>query len=310
MKGFIKFLFVVAILGAIGYFSWPYLKPYIGEFITEEIGGEPTDETVEEKPLEVAPKPETAAPVVVEERMVPKEEVPKSEIDRIVEDLYPMPEIKPLLELVGNWKQIPDRVFPREVVVNVPVELRLVSAPAAGGSKMGAGEVLVALAAREGMLDVAPTPDAAVRGAVAVDDTNLKDVLQTVYDEFVEKRRGEVLAQRDAERSRIETEREAATAAGETWVASGGYTDGSGPEFAAMKASIGRGDAGTRTLSEAKGWRWVGPDWVKGTQYDAGLVRFEVSTIFGVFKNELKALHENGKVVRWVYPATNETLQY
>jgi hypothetical protein len=309
MKGFIKFIFVLAILGAIGYFAWPYVKPYIGEFVSEEIIEKPVEKPVGEEPGR-ASQPKTKVSVVVRDKAALKVEAAKSEVDLLVEELYPMPDIKPLEELVGNWREIPERVFPREVVVKVPVELKLVSAPGAGGSKMDVGERLVALSGAGGVLAVAPTPDAAVRGEVAVDDTDLKEVLGQVYDDFVVNRTEKVLAQRDAERVRIEKEREKAEAAGQSWVASSGYADGSGPEFAAMKASIGRGEAGDRSLAEAKGWRWIGPDWVKGTQYDAGLVRFEVSTIFGVFKNELKALHENGKVVRWVYPATNETLRY
>ncbi|MEM9280343.1 MAG: hypothetical protein AAGA96_00820 [Verrucomicrobiota bacterium] len=306
-------------MGAILYFAWPHLKPRIDElrpqvdeFIAEKLGNgkEEEAESGETKSATGEAAMDDLPSAAPQEEPAPFPEPTLTEIDGIVEDLYPMPDIKPLLELVGNWEAIPERVFPRRVTINVPVKMALISAPGVGGSEMGAGELLVALSSAGGELEVAPTEEATVRGTVPVDGTDLREQLTTVYDDFVSKRTQEVLAQREAERKRIAEARREAEGSGRAWIPSTGYTDGSAPEFSAMKLSISRGEAGDRDLQDATGWRWIGPDWVQGTQYESGLVRFETETIFGVFKNELKALHDDGRVVRWVYPATNETVQY
>ncbi|MEM7145789.1 MAG: hypothetical protein AAF591_11690 [Verrucomicrobiota bacterium] len=319
MKGFINFLIFAGGMAAILYFAWPYLKPrweelrpQVEEFLAERFGEKGADGSEEAPGSAASPVREVVldAPDAPADMPPPAPEPTTSEIDQMVEELYPAPDIKPLLALVGNWEAIPARVFPREVTIRVPVRLALVSAPGVGGSEMGAGEVLVAVSSSGRELEVAPTPDATVRGRVSVDETDFKERLEGVYDDFVEKRMKEVMAQREAERARIEESRREAKGSGQAWVPGTGYTDGSGSEFSAMKLSISRGEAGDRSLEEAKGWRWIGPDWVKGKQYESGMVRFETETIFGVFRNELKALHENGRVVRWVYPATNEPLQY
>jgi hypothetical protein len=199
--------------------------------------------------------------------------------------------------------------------------------------------VLAALEGKEGLLTVAPTAESSVRGKIAVDDTDLKETLTNLYDSFVERRTREMVAQREEELARIERAQAERERLVKKWIemakpeserqarellveerkeeAEGmaeaslppGYTDGSGAEFTVMKESIGRGEAGKVLLSEAVGWRWVGPDQVKGRWYDAGMVRLGTPTVFGVFESELKALHEDGRIVRWVYPATNEPVE-
>lgn len=312
MKGLLIFLLLLIGLGVGLYFGSPKFKLIIDDFVAdkrEELDGarQRPEDTADKGPAEQLPPREPAE----DKAPAQPKETAQSEVDRLVEDLYPMPDIKPLLELVDNWTMVPERIFPREIVVKVPVEMVLKGAAGQGGSKTSAGSKVTAVSAAGTSLTVVPFEGASVQGVVVLEDTDLREQLEKQYDEFVERRTNEVIALREAEKERIGARKEKAVASGETWsMPTIGYTDGSDPKFDPVKASLRRGEAGDRVYDDAKRWRWAGPEWVKGTQYDAALVQFEVSTIFGTFKNEVKALMQNGEVVKWVWPDTNKEVDY
>jgi hypothetical protein len=75
-----------------------------------------------------------------------------------------------------------------------------------------------------------------------------------------------------------------------------------------MKASIRRGEAGTFQIETADRWRWAGKETVDGSEYDIGLVMMVTESAFGTSEVELKALIQDGKLVKWLDAATGKPL--
>ena len=51
---------------------------------------------------------------------------PKTELDLLLEEKYPMPDVIPLLEIVSNWTNVPKRAYPAEVFAKETVAFQLV----------------------------------------------------------------------------------------------------------------------------------------------------------------------------------------
>ena len=51
----------------------------------------------------------------------------------LLEKRYPMPEIKPLMEIVNNWANVPVNAFPPQVFCAEPVSFELVVNPIKAG---------------------------------------------------------------------------------------------------------------------------------------------------------------------------------
>ena len=60
-----------------------------------------------------------------------------------IEEKYPFPDFKPIEDLVGNWKKIPNSAFPRQVTVKV--KAKYIFAGGAGSSTIPAGRKTTAL---------------------------------------------------------------------------------------------------------------------------------------------------------------------
>ena len=65
--------------------------------------------------------------------------IKNSEPDQVdpIEEKYPIPDFKPIEELVGNWKKIPASAFPRQVTLKA--KAKYVFAGGAGSSTAPAG---------------------------------------------------------------------------------------------------------------------------------------------------------------------------
>ena len=69
-----------------------------------------------------------------------------------------------------------------------------------------------------------------------------------------------------------------------------------------MKQHIRSGAIKEFTFEQVLGWKAEADETINGETYQTGLVRYKADTIFGVKTIEAKALIQNGKVVRWVWP--------
>ncbi|MCX6878875.1 MAG: hypothetical protein NTW21_34450 [Verrucomicrobia bacterium] len=75
-----------------------------------------------------------------------------------------------------------------------------------------------------------------------------------------------------------------------------------GDSVEVMKAHIRSGGIKEFTFQQVLGWKAEADEVINGETYQTGLVRYKAETIFGVKTIEAKALIQNGKVVRWVWP--------
>ncbi len=321
MKSFLTILFVICALIAAGwYFYDPYLKPYLE-------GGEtlvfPTDDGLIDPaakpslPAVTGPSPSTAPPKAsTSAPPLPKPAapaaaapVPKSELDLLLEEKYPMPTILPLLTIVDQWRQVPPKAYPSEVVASVPISFQLVvNGQSVGASKVAPGTPLRPVRLTGDQLALASLVNPAMNTVLPVDQTDFKQRISKRYEDFVAAKMAEVNGKRDKARQVIAADpgRLAALKGGPLPT---GPTDD--PRFTPVKESLRRGEAASVTLEEATSFHWNGNETLKGDfpgTFETVSVHFEVGTIFGKFPVEYKALLRAGKVEGWIDPITQERI--
>jgi len=259
-------------------------------------------ETETAKEPEEKPGPKTAeAPSEPSDQTEKAKEPEKPTLEARLEKMYPMPDYKPLEDLVDNWKDVPKNVVEAVgvVTVEVPAEYKLfANGEEIGSSKVPAGHRAKPLDFKPGKLLLTNSRDGKTRAVVNIDDTNFKEQVRALYDQQVEKGRKRVLAARKAAREGL------AQAGGDGAADFGGPE--SDPRFKPAVDYLASGKMTTRTLEEAKRWLWLGEVKHEGKTYDAILVDFEVETIFGTFPHSMKALLKNGKVQEWIMAGYGE----
>ncbi|MDF1825414.1 MAG: hypothetical protein P1U68_12280 [Verrucomicrobiales bacterium] len=309
MKGFFSTLFVVCLLVGGAWLAYePYLKPLL-----EEKGitlpdllpvGEPGDP--EGAPLEEANQsPAVSGPIAP--NAAPSLVVP--DIDLIIEEKYPMPDIIPLEEIVDEWKNVPRRAFPVEVLANEPVTFQLViDGEAVGSSSVAPGTPLKPQSLSGDQLIIANAANPGMSTTILVEKTDFKQRIIQRYNEYVDKVRAEVMAKRSRVKQALEADpAKMAVLTGQAQPAAA--SDPGNPNFGPVKASLKAGDVASVTLEEAISFVWNGTETVAGDfagTYETATVRFEVSTIFGTFPVNYKCLLKGGRVIAWIDPVTED----
>lgn len=227
---------------------------------------------------------------------------PSTELDRQVEELIPMPVVKPLMEIVRDWKAVAPNAYPKTVSLKVPLTYRIDGGrKSAGQENLAAGSQVVPVRLDGATLVIAPSAESNIRLSLPVDDTDFKEVVTKRYDHFVEQSRHNVIARRAAEKKRMQKHQTHELELSK-------YGSGNDPRFDPMKASIRGGGAGFFQIEAAESWRWSGKETVDGVDYETGMVVMVMESAFGTTKRELKALMSNGKVIRWLDAATGKPL--
>lgn len=321
MKKFL-FILIVAAVGGAWYFYDPYLKPYIGSYVEQAqkvVDSAKGDNFSEEKPEatkevagDPAPKDKMPSKKAVAKKIakVEKKEqsLPLSDMDALLAKRYPMPDIKPLLEIVDNWSRVPAKAYPKQVVINERIAFQLiVEGKAIGASVAVPGTAVAPLRLDRGTLYVMSLANQSMKSQISVDQTDFKQQVQKRYDAFVVKTRNEVSSNRAKAKKKLASNPEVYKNFGK---ADAGWDDPNDARFELVKASLAKGDVKAVQLSEAKQFRWNGTEKINGDlyrgTYDTVSVKFEVKTIFGVFPNEFKCLLQAGRVVGWIDPLTLE----
>ncbi len=232
-----------------------------------------------------------------------KPEVPEvSKLDLELEKMYPAPEIRPLMELVGNWKAVPLKAYPPFVNIKVPVELEIKRGGAVlGRAKLPVGASMIPVRLSGESLILTNSRNSGTSVTLPVSDTNFKEKIEEKYNSFIAEQSADALAKRKAEK-----ERRLGVIAAEKSVSK--YNDGSDPRFDIVKASIRRGEAGVFQIESAGKWRWSGEEKIEGEKYQIAFVMMVSESAFGVTEKELKALIQGDKVVSWIDVATGEKL--
>lgn len=320
MKGFVTTLIVVcAVIGGLWYTYDPYIKPLLEK--APDMSGADTL-IVEEKANGPASSASKAKPVETKATLDPANEAtssspenasakPKTELDLLLEEKYPMPDIRPLAEIVDNWTNVPERAYPSEVTAKETIAFELVvNGQAIGSSNVAPGTPLTPIRYANGQIQVGNKANPGMNTVLPVEKTDFKERIQARYDEFVAKAQSSVAARREQIRKIVEADpTKLAMLKGESAPAE--TSDSGDPRFAGVKASLRNGEVASVKLDEATSFTWNGSEKIGGDlagTYDTVTVHFEVSTIFGRFPVDYKALLQGGRLVGWIDPITEERI--
>lgn len=323
MKGFLTTLIIVcAVIGGLWFAYDPYIKPMLekapvmaGEDAV--ISGNSSVSPQETAPSVSGPATSSAPPASPNEKpAAPAKTVaapakPKTELDLLLEEKYPMPEIRPLEEIVDNWNNVPPRAYPPEVTAKETIAFQLiVDGQAIGSSNVAPGTPLTPIRFANGQLQVGNKSNPGMNTTLPVEQTDFKERIRARYDEFVANAKASVEKRREQVRKVVEADpAKLAMLKGEAPVAE--QSDPGDPRFAGVKASLSNGEAASVKLEEATTFTWNGSEKIGGEfagTFDTVTVHFEVATIFGRFPVEYKALLRGGKVVGWIDPVTEERI--
>jgi len=242
-----------------------------------------------------------------------------------IEEKYPFPDFKPIEDLVGNWKKIPNSAFPRQVTVKV--KAKYIFAGGAGSSTIPAGRKTTALSFSGDQLVIAPSSQSKIRGEISINDTDYKEILRAEYEKYKNRKRKAVMTQR--QRARLIAAEEAknsntqsipsqsvtiATASKLPKTRLSEYENQIGkiPERAndgrvkIMVSSLLRGDVSEIKINEISNWGPIRYEIVDGQPYWTGTVTYNTTSLFGTFPTEAMALMRNGKVIDWLYTGSLE----
>ena len=257
--------------------------------------------------------------------------IKNSEPDQVdpIEKKYPIPDFKPIEELVGNWKKIPASAFPRQVTLKA--KAKYVFAGGAGSSTAPAGGKTFAISFSGDKLVITPNKESNVRGTISINDTNYKEILGDEYEKYKQRKKREVYAQR--ERARViaatEVETNQTTSSPNTnesranrvtsisRISKEKLSDyeneiGKMPEaeddgrVSIMVRSIRSGDVSEIKLNEISYWGPIRYEIVDNRAYWTATVNYKTTSLFGTFPTEAMALMRNGKVENWLYTGSLE----
>lgn len=323
MKGFFATLLVVCGLLAAGWFFYePYVKPLVDRFTSGESmtdsdrvitkaepvaapGVTPAAPAPAAKGAPAAPKPAASAPAAA----APK---PKSELEQLLEARYPMPQILPLLTIVDQWRNVPPNAFPAEITAKETIAFELViNGQVAGSSNVAPGTPLKPVRLAGDQIVVASLANPTMSTQLPIEKTDFRERIEARYNQFVAAKKADVEAKRDRARKLVEADPSRLALLTGKAAAPAAADSKDDPRFAAVKESLRQGEAASVTLEEATAFRWNGSEKVGGEyagSYDTVTVNFEVSTIFGKFPTEYKALLKGGRVFAWIDPITEDRI--
>ena len=246
-----------------------------------------------------------------------------------IEEKYPIPDFKPIEELVGNWKKIPASAFPRQVTLKA--KAKYVFAGGAGSSTAPAGGKTFAISFSGDKLVITPNKQSNVRGTISINDTNYKEILGNEYEKYKQRKKREVYAQRERARAiaatEVETnqttsspntnESQANRVTSISRISMEKLSDyeneiGKMPEaeddgrVSIMVRSIRSGDVSEIKLNEISYWGPIRYEIVDNRAYWTATVNYKTTSLFGTFPTEAMALMRNGKVENWLYTGSLE----
>jgi hypothetical protein len=265
-------------------------KPEVEVVPMEEPKPEPKPEMPEMPVVAMAPEP----PPVPE----PEPEKPKA-------DEFVPPEFPPIETVVGGWASIPRSAFPRPVKMNRQFEFKIQIGSGTASSVVPPGKEVMAVEQRGDSLVIAPTADSTARAEVAMDDTNLREVLTDAYETW-KVRRVDYL--RRAHEFRKQAAARAVKGGGPTVAGDDKPERADDGTYPILLASMRSGEVTEIKPDNIKEWGDVLREKIDGEDYWTIIVKYEAITMFGKFDTEAQARIKNGKVRKWVYTGSGEVV--
>ncbi|MGB0774428.1 MAG: DUF6288 domain-containing protein, partial [Akkermansiaceae bacterium] len=146
----------------------------------------------------VAQKEDIKAP----EPVIPQPEVAKEKtpVDLLLEKHFPLPDFKPLEEIVKNWQTVPKRAMPEKVTVNV--KLSYSGDDSAQSLDEQAGHQAMPLMVVNKVVTLGNLQDPRARATVKIEDTDLQAQVGKLYQEKKQEAFAKVLEQREQNRDK------------------------------------------------------------------------------------------------------------
>ncbi|MBB5033646.1 hypothetical protein [Prosthecobacter vanneervenii] len=317
-----KPLLVIALAIAVGYVSYEYVYPPFADAMkfTKHV---PKPAPKKEVAVAPAPKPvKKAEPKVVMEEPKPepkpemKPEEPKPEMPKAPEPVadpnaFVPPVYPPADQLTQNWTVIPKNFFkePKQVTIKKDLKLEMQMGKATAATNFKAGSKIFVMDQQGPNLVVGASAGSPMRGLVAMEDTDFKDVFTAAYEQV------KVIAIENARKAheyRLAAAERAKNAPAPA--AGGGGSSNSKPakdadgSYPMLLASMKAGEVTEIKPDNVKSWGEVAQEKIDGTDYWTVNVKYETQTMFGKFETEAQARIRNGKVEKWVYTGSGEVV--
>ncbi len=212
------------------------------------------------------------------------------------------PRFDTLEVLSKHWTKIPSIAFPRQVKLMKNVQFQM----GAGVASKSAGTEVTALSFDNSVLTLAPSETSTARATAAIDDTNLKEVLQPGYEAWKIARTAEA---KKAFLARLARGSAPAGPVDPNSVDAGGKpVRGNDGTFPILVASLKNGDVTEIKLANIHHWDDPQPTMVEGKPAWSIKVQCDVDTIFGAQPAEAQALVRDGRVKGWFYTGSGEAV--
>lgn len=316
-----KPLIVIALAIAVGYVSYEYVYPPFADAMKftkhVPIKEEPKKEIV----VAPAPKPVKKEPKIVMEAPAPKPEMkpeePKPEMPKVPEpppvdpNAFVAPVFPPVDELTQNWAAVPKGFFntPKQVTMKKDLELKMQMGKATAATTFKAGTKIFVMGQEGGNLVVGASAGSPMRGLVAMDETDFKEVFTAAYEQV---KVVQTENARKAHEYRLAAAERAKNAPAAP--AGGGSSSNDKPTKAAdgtyplLLASMKAGEVTEIKPDNIKSWSDPAQEKIDGTEYWTVNVKYETQTMFGKFETEAQARIKNGRVEKWVYTGSGEVV--
>ncbi len=310
MKG----ILVLILAAAVGYISYEYGYPALASYVKfekhkKDIIVAPAPKPVEKKDVAVvmAPKPVEEAPKPAMEPPKPTPvPTPMPEVRKPVVDpnAFVAPVLPSLEERTQNWAVLPKTAFPRPVIMKKDLTLSMKMGGNTASTKVKAGGQMVAVGQDGPNIFVAPTETSPMRGTVALDDTNLKEILTAGYENWkvlyvASLKKAHEFKLAAADRAKSAPAGNAKAAAGNDKPVKD--KDGTYPLLVASMKSGQVTEIKPDTIKE-----WSEPTLEEGIWKVN--VKYETMTMFGKFDTEAQAQIKNGVVEKWIYTGSGEVV--
>lgn len=316
-----KPLIVIALAIAVGYVSYEYVYPPFADAMKFTKHVPKKEEPKQEVAVAPAPKPVKKEPKIVMEAPAPKPEMkpeePKPEMPKVPEpppvdpNAFVAPVFPPVDEVTQNWAVVPKGFFntPKQVTMKKDLELKMQMGKATAATTFKAGTKIFVMGQEGAKLVVGASAGSPMRGLVAMDETDFKEVFTAAYEQV---KVVQTENARKAHEYRLAAAERAKNAPAAP--AGGGSSSNDKPTKAAdgtyplLLASMKAGEVTEIKPDNIKSWSDPTQEKIDGAEYWTVNVKYETQTMFGKFETEAQARIKNGRVEKWVYTGSGEVV--
>jgi hypothetical protein len=245
-----------------------------------------------------------------------KPEEPKPEMPKVPEpppvdpNAFVAPVFPPVDEVTQNWAVVPKGFFntPKQVTMKKDLELKMQMGKATAATTFKAGTKIFVMGQEGTNLVVGASAGSPMRGLVAMDETDFKEVFTAAYEQV------KVVQTENARKAHEYRLAAAERAKNAPAAPAGGGSSNDKPTKAAdgtyplLLASMKSGEVTEIKPDNIKSWGDPAQEKIDGAEYWTVNVKYETQTMFGKFETEAQARIKNGRVEKWVYTGSGEVV--